>query len=100
MLKFLKTAVVLLFVALTPLKGVAALTIGFCSGNHSHSEPAKPSDSSDCMVCAEHCGNSTLLCQTAAELSPPPHRQGGGSVSAALVAGEVPDRLDRPPLSL
>ena len=101
MLRFLKMAVVLLFVMLTPLKGVAALTIGFCGGNHSHSEPAEPKDSSaDCMVCVEHCGNSTVLCHTSAEISLLSHRNDGASNNTAVTAGDVLDRVFRPPLRL
>lgn len=100
MRKYLKIAVVLLFIALTPLKGVAALTIGFCGGSHSHSTPVDAPDSSPCMVCAEHCGSSSFVCQAASELSPLPLRDDCARSSAALFAGDILERLDRPPLFL
>lgn len=100
MAKPLKIAVILLFIALTPLKGVAALTIGFCGGNHSHSAPAEPSDSSNCVVCVEHCGNSSLLCQAWVEVGPLAQRTEGAGGAAAFFAGDILERLDRPPLFL
>ena len=98
MRKYLKIAVVLFFVALAPMKAVAGVAIGSCGAGHSHQVPAEHPPSSACMVCAEHCGNSSFAALVPAEMSPPPAGSACVSTDETLRSRVAPERLDRPPL--
>jgi hypothetical protein len=113
-----KLAVVIAMLALVPLRGIAALTVGLCAvgdqetliqalathdhGSHQHEQaPDSGSDLNvDCSVCAEHCSSASVVVLAPA-LAP---WAGAGSERVALperfATGHVPDHLDPPPVAL
>ena len=116
--RLLKTAVLVLLLALVPFRGIAAATAGLCpatqedsaqaqaeslqsSPDHDdeaaapHTHDGKP----DCSACAEHC-TSTLMVVSTDGMSLPgdigtdrtPHGE-------PFAAGFIPEHLDPPPLA-
>lgn len=113
-----KLVVVFAMLALMPLRGIAALTLGLCAagdpetfmhalathdhGSHQH-EQAPDSDSGvnpDCSTCAEHCSSASVVVPAAARAP----SAGAGAERVALpqrfATGHVPDHLDPPPVAL
>lgn len=108
--------VLLALLALLPLRGLAAVTIGFCAVAHAgatvqaqadhdhavHPHGGETPDSdlnADCNACAEHCTSASVLLALPATLA--------GTFGAERVvmaeyfaAGHVPEHLDPPPLAL
>jgi hypothetical protein len=112
----LKNAILILMVALVPLRAVAAVTVGFCAmsqhasaqanaatdhaASHEHDRALHPHGDDDrCDACAEHCASASVV--TSGEL-PLPSPAGAGRVArgGGFTAGFVPDHLDPPPLAL
>ena len=109
-----KTAVVLVVLALMPLRALATVTIGFCA-MHPHGSPALDvghghSDDHDgaphgdgnhapCNSCVEHCASASVLVSADLPLA-------AATASDRIVlderfaAGFVPEQLDPPPLVL
>jgi len=112
----LKNAILILMVALVPLRAVAAVTVGFCAmsqhaavqadaatdhaASHEHDSALHPHGDGDrCDACAEHCASASVV--TSSELSlPSPASAGRVARGEGFAAGFVPDHLDRPPLAL
>ena len=102
-----KYAVLLLLVALMPLRALATVTVGFCamhhhgpaSVDHDHDGAPHGAGNDQCDSCVEHCASASVV--LAADLPSPP---AAGSHRIAtlerLAAGFVPDPLDPPPLAL
>jgi hypothetical protein len=119
MARSLKVVVVLVLLALLPLRALAAVTIGFCAvgdegaavqvqAGHVHGSPhhhgVAPEPQSDtspgCNVCAEHCTSASFVVPvalTALPLSTSSERIPHGE---QLAAGFIPEHLDPPPLAL
>ena len=114
----LKNAILVLMVALVPLRAVAAVTVGFCAmsqhaavqanaatdyaASHEHDSALHPHGDANhdrCDACAEHCASASVV--TSGEL-PLPSPAGAGRVArgGGFAAGFVPDHLDPPPLAL
>jgi len=114
----LKLAVVLMLMALMPLRAVASVTIGFCAtghhgeaahasapahggeahGHHGDSPPAKPVESS-CNVCAEHCSSAAFAIPVVAVTEPQPTGADHTALAERHFPLHVPSQLDRPPLA-
>lgn len=117
--KRVKFFVVLAMLALVPLRGVAAMTIGLCAltdkgaaalshvgHGHAHSpgespaaEPQKESKA-PCNVCAEHCGSAAFA--VPADISPLAVTAGleRAAPRHLLPPGLMLQELDRPPIAL
>lgn len=109
--RFLKVLVVLLLVGLIPVRALAALTVGFCGAGHMaaassmdhgahHEPPGAQPDPSRCPVCAAHCWNASLAAHGSSWVLPLPDPEARVAVTINLEPGSIPERLDRPPLSL
>lgn len=114
----LKLLLISAMLALIPLRGLAALTVGICAaGNQewnqaqvvhdhgSHERGAAPESNddqknADCSNCAEHCAGASFVPQ--ATLTALPDGSGGDRVPPGerFAAGHVPEHLDPPPLAL
>lgn len=112
----LKTALVILMLALVPIRAVAAVTTGFCAfahehgtpahhasqahGSHEHDAPSHSHDTSPCSSCAEHCSSAFFTTSAAPiTLFTAPSAQ-PRVLQERFAAGFVPDHLDPPPLVL
>ena len=125
MLYAARIPLILLLVALVPVRGIAAATVGLCGGQHGDVETAmtqaqstaaeqgashdkhgvsnaaddEPKDSSRCVVCAEHCsGSSYASLQPRSEWLP---HSGPLPVGLADLRPDdyTPPQADRPPLA-
>jgi hypothetical protein len=118
----LKLAVVLMLVALMPLRTVAGLTIGFCASGHQdmavtaqatghahdageHARhghggdaPSQPVKSS-CNICTEHCSSAAFAPAMGATFAAPPVARESIDAATPGTAVFFPDQLDRPPLA-
>jgi len=102
-----KTALLLLLVALTPLRALATVTVGFCAMyDHGSALPDHDDDGArhgashdQCESCVEHCASA---CVVAAVESRVPTPAGSHRIPTPerFAAGYVPDPLDPPPLAL
>lgn len=102
-----KTALLLLLIALTPLRALATVTVGFCAIHHhgaasvDHDHDGAPHGATDhpCDSCVEHCASASIV--AAADLASPP-AAGTHRIATAerFAVGFVPDPLDPPPLAL
>jgi hypothetical protein len=110
----LKLLLVCTMLALIPLRGLAAVTVGICAtgeqegwmqGHADHDHDAGSNTHGDdskhhCDACAEHCTGASFVAQAASvSLAPMPRAQlivHGDR----FAAGHVPDHLDPPPLAL
>lgn len=102
-----QTIVVLLMMALLPVRALAAVTTGFCAfahhdgaasaAGHDHS-PAHSHDGSPCNSCAEHCSGGAF----ASAAVPPAFAAAPGGERLRLhelsFTPFIPDPLDPPPL--
>jgi hypothetical protein len=109
----LNTAVVLLMLALMPLRALATVTAGFCAlhqqgsamldsahGHHNHDGPAQQEESHDqCDSCVEHCASASVV---APSQLPHPAPASAHRIASRerFTAGFVPEPLDPPPLAL
>jgi hypothetical protein len=110
----LKLLLVCTMLALIPLRGLAAVTVGICAaGNQEWSQEQTGHDHSahehgtvpegtnhDCSACAEHCTGASFVAQAAAVSLPPMTRAQLIVRGERFAAGHVPDHLDPPPLAL
>lgn len=113
-----KALVLVLLLAIVPLRGLAAVTVGFCAmghkdSSHTHAQPAHddhghhapsdapdPGSSTDCNVCAEHCNSASFAVPAPFDSLVAAIRSGRIALGAVFAAGFVPDHLDPPPLAL
>jgi hypothetical protein len=116
----LRTLVLLLLVAMLPLRAMAAVTIGFCAmgqedsivaahgdhgqdaGSHAHhdgdDQPAKHATPS-CNICVEHCSNAAVAPSAAQAVASPAVAQDRIFLAERVAPAFIPDQLDRPPLA-
>jgi len=118
----LRTLVLLLLVAVLPLRAMAAVTISFCAMGHedsvavahadhghgaafhahhgSDNPPAKPATPS-CTTCVEHC-SSAAFAPSAVQVfdAPAAIAQDRIFLAARVAPAFISDQLDRPPLAL
>ena len=114
----LKNAILVLMVALVPLRAVAAVTVGFCAmsqhasvqadaatvhvASHEHDSALLAHGDANhdrCNACAEHCASASVV--TSGELQlPSPAGADRVARGGEFAAGFVPDHLDPPPLAL
>jgi hypothetical protein len=117
MTKAAKITVLLVLVALLPLRALAAATIGFCAfahkhgaahlqvgddhsishshGDASHSNPGK----SSCNSCVEHCSSASFAAYTPVTAALDAGKLARPAFDAGTVVGFVPDQLDPPPVA-
>lgn len=106
----LKTLVVLVLLALLPLRAVAAVTIGFCAmeqgreaaaavhqGCEEHA-PAMP-DKVSCSICVEHCSSAAFVLPVSQPASGKAVSDKCASLVERVAPAFFPDHLDRPPLA-
>lgn len=105
-------AVLLLMVALVPIRAFAAVTTGFCAFAHEHGAPAQhaaqqhdshdhdgPAHAGDtCSTCAEHCSSASFLAAAVAAPLVAVTTAQRSVLQERFAAGFVPDHLDPPPL--
>jgi len=105
--------------ALIPLRGIAAATVGICGvagqdssiaaqaggdrGPHEHATAPESGDhgnKTNCNACAEHCTGASFVAH--AMPGALPEVSGGDRVPPGerFAAGHVPEHLDPPPLAL
>jgi hypothetical protein len=109
-----KTIVVLLMLALLPVRALAAVTIGFCAMHHHGAAaptvehgasqehdglPLGDGSQEQCNACVEHCATASTVASSELPLPLAVSAQ-RIAVGEQFVAGFVPDQLDRPPLAL
>lgn len=115
MKRALKILLLCTMLALIPLRGLAAVTVGICAageeheswmqGQADHDHDAASSTHGDgskhhCSACAEHCTGASFVAQ-AAPVSVPPVTCAQLIVHGdRFAAGHVPEHLDPPPLAL
>jgi len=113
----IKTLAVLLLLAVLPLRGLAAVTVGFCAmgdhpaaaqahaghgqdAPHDHGSAPEPASTADCNTCVEHCSSATFA--VPAPIGAALAAEGAARIASGepFAAGFVPDHLDPPPLAL
>jgi hypothetical protein len=116
----LRTLLIVVLVALMPIRAVAAVTIGFCAAGHqeaavpSHAEhghdaqvhahhggdqpPAKPATPS-CSSCVEHCSGVAFATSMAQSVEAGPVAQVRVFLAERVAPAFILDQLDRPPLA-
>ena len=108
--------VVLALLALIPLRGLAAVTIGFCAAAdptvaaqaqadhdhdvHPHGEASDPDFNAECNACAEHCTSASVLLPALPATLAGTFGTERAVLPASFAAGHVPEHLDPPPLAL
>lgn len=117
-MKLLKTAVLVMLLALVPFRGIAAATAGLCAatqqdsvqaqadflqGSPDHDDraaaPHTHDGKADCSACAEHC-TGTLMVVSADRMSLPGDTETDRPAHGELLAaGFIPEQLDPPPLA-
>jgi hypothetical protein len=108
----LETALLLLLLALVPIRALAAATTGFCAfahqhgaehaaqghASHDHGGPVHSHDDSPCSSCVEHCSSAAFAPSAepvALAHSRAPERS---TLQQASPPGFIADPLDPPPL--
>jgi hypothetical protein len=117
MAKAAKIAVLLVLVALLPLRALAAATIGFCAFAHQHGAAhsqvgsdhgmphshgdASHSDhsNSSCSSCVEHCSSASFAACTPLTDVLDAGKSTRPAFDAGAAVGFVPDQLDPPPVA-
>ncbi|HEX6298787.1 MAG TPA: hypothetical protein VFZ74_19645 [Burkholderiales bacterium] len=107
--------VVLVLLALVPLRALASVTIGFCAvthpgaaqvqadhdhGAHPHGEAPGPDLNADCNACAEHCTSASVLLPFLPATLAGAFGAERVVMAECFAAGHVPEHLDPPPLAL
>jgi hypothetical protein len=106
----LKTLVVLVLLALLPLRAVAAVTIGLCamdqkqevaSAHHGCEEerPAQTQKSSSCSICVEHCSSAAFVLPAVQSVAGQAMSEAGVPLAERVAPAFFPEHLDRPPLA-
>jgi hypothetical protein len=120
MSRALRTLVLLLLVAMLPLRAVAAVTIGSCAMGHKESvvaaradhghgaashahhgsdnPPAKPATPS-CSTCVEHCSSAACTPSAGQMVDALPVAQDRTLLAEGVAPAFISDQLDRPPLA-
>lgn len=111
MARTLKTALLLLMLALVPIRGLAAATTGFCTfahpqagtaahGGHDSHEGYAPGHGhdSDCGTCGEHCSSAAFAPSARFATFIDGVAEERLVLAARPLAGFIADQLDRPPL--
>lgn len=112
----LKTVLLVLMLAVLPLRALAAVTTGFCAFAHEHGAPAHHADASHepherdspahshdaspCSSCVAHCSSAALAPFTPPASFAVPAATERSVLHERSVAGFIPDHLDPPPLAL
>jgi hypothetical protein len=123
MTRTIKTLAVLLLLAVMPLRGLAAATVGFCAmghqqqaahadaghghgahqehrGHDDHGAAPAPASTPDCNVCVEHCSSASFAVPAPIGAPLAAGRATRIVSGESFSAGFVPDHLDPPPLAL
>ena len=114
MSRTIKTIAVVLLLVIVPLRGLAAVTVGFCAmghhdsapaveehdGHHDHGHAPEPAGGPDCSICVEHCSSASFAVPAPAGALFAPGGSSRMALDEAFAAGFVPDHLDPPPLAL
>ena len=112
-----KFLVVLALLAIVPLRGFAAVTIGFCAiadplvaaaqaqaeddhAAHPHGEAPDQDFNAECNACAEHCTSASVLLPALPVVLATAMGDELVALPGHFVAGHVPEQLDPPPLAL
>ena len=95
----LKAVVVLLMLALLPVRALAAATSGFCAFAHHGGSPAHGHDTSPCDSCVEHCSSAAFAPMDTPSASIQAPAAERSVLYQRCVAGFIPDPLDPPPLA-
>jgi len=107
----MRIALLILLVALLPLRGLAAVSGGLCAfahehgaASHAHAHDHGSSQGDDqrdgaCSSCAEHCAGTAFAPNTAAPAWLAVVGLQPGSFESHIGLGLYAERLDRPPLS-
>ena len=104
----------MLLLVIVPLRGLAAVTVGFCAmghheapaqahgqhGGQHHEAPADPQGKAGCGVCVEHCSSASFAVPAPLDTLLSIERSGRIALGERFAAGFVPDHLDPPPLAL
>ena len=116
----LRTLVVLMLVALLPLRAVAGVTAGYCAaghqdmagaahggpgqtaGSHAHNggdeQPVKPAAPS-CSICVEHCSSAAFAPSADQAVLDTAVAEGRIFLAERVAPAFISDQLDRPPLA-
>jgi hypothetical protein len=112
-----QTLVVLLLIALVPMRAIASVAIGFCAASHQpaaahahdggdhgaaqhHGDEAPGDASHGCSYCAAHCTGAVFVASSDAVRFPACANAEPIPFGEQLASGFVPEQLDRPPLAL
>jgi hypothetical protein len=115
----LKFLLVCTMLALVPLRGIAAVTVGACAagehetlvqaaadhdhGDHGHGAAPDMQDEgnkADCGACAEHCAGASFVAQATSNALSNMAGAERALPGELFAAGHVPEHLDPPPLAL
>jgi len=117
----LRTLAVLVLVALTPLRAMAAVTIGFCATGHDHSgvaahgshahdaagherhgtdHPPAKNDATSCSSCVEHCSGAAFAPSADRAPGVPAVARDRTILAERAAPAFLTDPIDRPPLAL
>ena len=116
MKRALKLLLVCTMLALIPLRGLAAVTVGICAtgeqedwtqghADHDHGHGSSSNTHGDeskhhCDACAEHCTGASFVAQATPVSLAPMTRAQLIVHGDRFAAGHVPEHLDPPPLAL
>lgn len=119
MKRVLKLLLICTMLALIPLRGLAAMTVGACAagehetlvqaaadhdhGDHGHGAAPDMQDEgnkADCGACAEHCAGASFVAQATANALSNMAGAERALPGELFAAGHVPEHLDPPPLAL
>ena len=116
-MKRFKLLVILMMLALVPLRGLAATTTGMCAvgtqepvhhGHLHHSEgssvqaegdESSPGPTADCGTCLEHCASALVVVAFPSSSVPAAASSQRPGCPQSFALGFVPDHLDPPPLA-
>lgn len=114
--RVVKIVAIAMLLAVMPLRGLAAATVGFCAlghqetgqasaahdhgSGHEHGQTPQPATQPDCNICAEHCTSGSFVVPASADSLLVPGMTAPAVGGETFAAGFVPDHLDPPPLAL
>ena len=113
----IQTLIVLLLIALVPMRAIASVAIGFCVAGHppaaahahdgadngaaqDHGDEAPGDVSHGCSYCAGHCTGASFVAPSDTARFPVSANAAPIPFGEQLASGFVPEHLDRPPLAL
>ena len=105
----IRTLVILVLVAMMPVRAMAAVTIGACAADHqvaavdahaahdhgAHGQPVKP----DCSNCVEHCSGATFAPSAAQPVTGIAITESSAPLAERAAPAFISEQLDRPPLA-